>query len=92
MSNKKADLEHPGNVSFQENYSELGFTIEIYLFFFGIVGYNAGEQHLGKSNAGSSGSDLPPQAGTHGQPGSHISGQKGPEILGGKFSILKFEK
>ena len=32
----------------------------------------------------SSESDLPPQAGTHGQPGSHISGQTGPEILGGK--------
>ncbi len=34
------------------------------------------------------GSDLPPQAGTHGQPGSHISGQTGPEILGGMFSDL----
>jgi hypothetical protein len=34
------------------------------------------------------GSDLSPQAGTHGQPGSHISGQMGPEILGGMFSDL----
>jgi len=50
------------------------------------VGYNPGEQHLGKSEINSSKSDLPPQAGTHGQPDSHIAGQKGPEILGGSAS------
>ncbi len=54
--------------------------------FLKIVGYNPGEQHLGKSNVSSSGSELPPQAGIHGEPGSHIAGQRGPEILGGKFS------
>jgi len=53
--------------------------------FLKIVGYNPGEQHLGKSEISSSESDLPPQAGTHGQPDSHIAGQQGPEILGGKF-------
>jgi len=50
------------------------------------VGYSAGEQHFGKSKDGSSGSDLPPQAGTHGEPDSRISGQKGPEVLGGSAS------
>ncbi len=61
------------------------------MFFFNqIVGYNTGEQHLDKSKVSPSENDLPPQAGTHGQPGSHIAGQKGPEILGGKyFDLIK---
>jgi hypothetical protein len=50
------------------------------------IGYNPGEQHLGKSKIDSREDNLPPQAGTHGQPDSHISGQGGPEILGGSAS------
>ncbi|CAF1168423.1 unnamed protein product [Adineta steineri] len=50
------------------------------------IGYNAGEQHLGKPKVDCHENNLPPQAGTHGQPESHISGQGGPEILGGSAS------
>ncbi|UJR09275.1 hypothetical protein I4U23_013520 [Adineta vaga] len=50
------------------------------------VGYNPGQQHLGKSKIDSHEDGLPPQAGTHGQPDSHIGGQSGPEILGGSAS------
>ncbi|CAF0995970.1 unnamed protein product [Adineta steineri] len=50
------------------------------------IGYKTGEQQIDKSDTNSSGSNLPPQAGTYGQPDSHISGQGGPEILGGSAS------
>jgi len=50
------------------------------------VGYNSGEQHLGKSHVDSHQSSTQPQAGLHGQPDSHISGQSGPEMLGGSAS------
>ncbi|CAF1062309.1 unnamed protein product [Rotaria sordida] len=50
------------------------------------VGYDDGEQHVGKSKVDPREDKLPPQAGTHGQPDSHISGQSGAEILGGSAS------
>ncbi len=50
-----------------------------------LVGYNPGEQHLGKSKIDSQEDTLPPQAGTHGQSDSHVSGQGGPEIMGGTY-------
>jgi hypothetical protein len=61
------------------------FHFFLVLIFLEIVGYNPGEQHLGKSKVDCQEDNLSPQAGTHGQPDSHISGQGGPEILGGKF-------
>jgi len=66
----------------QEFYCKLFYSIFII-----IVGYNNGEQHLSKSKVNSSESDLPPQVGTHGQPDGHISGQHGPEIMGGKLLV-----
>lgn len=57
-----------------------------------LVGYNPGEQHLGKSKIDSREDNLPPQAGTHGQPDSHISGQAGPEIMGGQYTPFPREK
>jgi hypothetical protein len=61
-------------------------------FFFKIVGYNPGEQHLGKSKVGCHENNLGPQAGLHGQPDSHISGQGGPEVMGGKFYIQNYKE
>jgi len=55
-----------------------------------LVGYNPGEQHVGKSKIDSREDNLPPQAGTHGQPDSHVSGQTGPEIMGGKFYVENY--
>ncbi len=60
-------------------------------YIFNIVGYASGEQHLGKSKVSCHEDALPPQAGTHGQPDSHISGQGGPEIMGGKFYFIKIK-
>ena len=56
------------------------------VFFSRLVGYKSGEQHLGKPKVDSHEDTLAPQAGTHGQPDSHVSGQGGPEIMGGKCS------
>lgn len=51
------------------------------------IGYDKGEQHVGKPKVDKQEEQtLPPQAGTHGQPDSHISGQTGPEIMGGSAS------
>ena len=77
-------------MSIQVSFRELSIVL---LTHFYLVGYKAGEQHLGKSTGDSSKSNLPPQAGTHGQPDSHISGQGGPEIMGGKlFNSSKKKK
>lgn len=54
------------------------------------MGYNQGEQHIGKSKIDHHEDNLPPQAGTRGQPESHIGGQTGPEILGGNNSKWHF--
>lgn len=51
-----------------------------------IVGYSSGEQHLGKPHVDAHESSQQPQAGLHGQPESHVSGQGGPELLGGSWS------
>lgn len=69
-------------MSIQVSFRELTIVLLTHLY---LVGYKAGEQHISKSGGNSSKSDLPPQAGTHGQPDSHISGQGGPEIMGGKL-------
>ena len=74
MSDKKGDLTHPGRYFSLSLLSALSLPI---------VGYNPGEQHLGKAKIDSQEDTLPPQAGTHGQPESHVSGQGGPEIMGG---------
>lgn len=83
MSSKKGDLTHPGRY-----LSICLFDLHRFL----LVGYNAGEQHLGKSKIDSREDNLPPQAGTHGQPDSHISGQAGPEIMGGEYTKKEREK
>ena len=49
-----------------------------------LVGYKSGEQHLGKPKVSSHEESVSPQAGLGGQPDSHVSGQGGPEIMGGK--------
>lgn len=56
-----------------------------------LVGYNSGEQHLGKSHVDSHQSSTQPQAGLHGQPDSHVSGQSGPEMLGGLFLMKEIQ-
>ncbi|CAF0986156.1 unnamed protein product [Rotaria sp. Silwood1] len=50
------------------------------------VGYDRGEQHVDKSKVDSREETSAPQAGMHGQPESHISGQGGAEVLGGTAS------
>ena len=110
MSDKKADLTHPGkhqvllNMLARESHDTFGiysitffpsmlrYKTLAFSFIMRTVGYNPGEQHLGKSKVDSHEDGLAPQAGTHGQSSSHISGQTGPEILGGKFYFLEQEK
>ena len=51
------------------------------------IGYGENEQHLGKPKITGNKEVPKPQAGLHGQEGSRICGQGGPELLGGKIFI-----
>jgi hypothetical protein len=51
------------------------------------IGYGEDEQHVGKSKITGTKEVSGPQAGLHGEEGSRICGQAGPELLGGKIFI-----
>jgi hypothetical protein len=51
------------------------------------IGYGENEQHIGKPKITDTKEVSGPQAGLDGEEGSHICGQAGPELMGGKIFI-----